>query len=131
DAHDPHARLRGRFDVLLDRERGIDDDRDALVRVADQVRAAPQVLVDELAEDHELRLTTGPARSARSVRFVAMAAREFFEGLEGRADPAKLGGLDHSYLFDIGGEGRWHVVIKDGKVTVTEGDAPADVTIRA
>ena len=58
-----------------------------------------------------------------------MAAREFFEGLEARADPAKLEGVENSYLFDIEGEGRWLVVVSAGALSVTEGDAPADVTI--
>jgi putative sterol carrier protein len=58
-----------------------------------------------------------------------MAARDFFEGLEARADRTKLEGLDHSYLFEIEGEGRWLVVVSGGGLTVTEGDAPADVTI--
>jgi putative sterol carrier protein len=59
-----------------------------------------------------------------------MAAREFFEGLEARADPAKLKGLEHSYLFDIEGEGRWRVAVSGGELSVTEGDGPADVTIK-
>jgi len=58
-----------------------------------------------------------------------MAAKEFFDGLEARADRAKLEGLEHSYLFDIEGEGRWLVSVSGGEVSVTEGDAPADVTI--
>src|SRR4051794_27849516 len=59
-----------------------------------------------------------------------MGAREFFEGLEGRVDRAKLEGLDDTYLFDIEGEGRWLVVVRGGELTVTEGDGPADVTIK-
>ena len=60
-----------------------------------------------------------------------MAAREFFEELASRSDPAKLDGIDQSYRFEIAGEGAWHVSVADAQVTVTEnGDAPADATIR-
>jgi putative sterol carrier protein len=56
-------------------------------------------------------------------------AREFFESLESRSDPTKVAGIDHTYLFEVGGEGTWLVVVRDGAVHVTEGAAPADVTI--
>ena len=49
-----------------------------------------------------------------------MAAREFFAALPEKADPARLAGVDSSYLFDIAGEGRWLVEVRDRKVTVTE-----------
>jgi putative sterol carrier protein len=61
-----------------------------------------------------------------------VAARAFFEGLETRADPGRLTGVDQSYRFEIEGEGMWHVVIRAGRVTVTEnGEGAADATIRA
>jgi putative sterol carrier protein len=61
---------------------------------------------------------------------VAETAQEFFAGLESSVDEQKLAGVNNSYLFDIEGEGRWFVDVKDGKLTVTPGDAPdADVTI--
>jgi putative sterol carrier protein len=58
--------------------------------------------------------------------------REFFEGLETRANGAKLAGLDHSYRFEIEGEGIWSVRVGAGRVVVTEGgeDDRADATIR-
>jgi putative sterol carrier protein len=60
-----------------------------------------------------------------------VAARAFFEGLEARADAAKLAGLDHTYRFEIDGEGAWNVRIHAGTVAVTEGAADgADATIR-
>ena len=60
-----------------------------------------------------------------------MDARAFFEGLESRAGRASLDGLEHSYRFEIEGEGVWSVDVRDGAVTVTEdGDRPADATIR-
>jgi putative sterol carrier protein len=58
-----------------------------------------------------------------------VAAREFFESLESRADEARLAGMDNSYLFDIEGEGQWLVSVADGKLNVSEGAADADATI--
>lgn len=58
-----------------------------------------------------------------------MAAAEFFESLPSRADPTKLAGVNNSYLFDIEGEGQWHVQVADGAVTVTPGGGHADATI--
>jgi hypothetical protein len=52
DAGDAHAlALRG-LDVLLDREGGVDDDGFSGGRIADEVRPATEVVVDELAEQH-------------------------------------------------------------------------------
>ena len=62
---------------------------------------------------------------------MAESAREFFEGLESRADPSKAAGMTASYLFDIQGAGQWKVVVVDGAVTVTEGPGEADCTITA
>ena len=45
---------------------------------------------------------------------------EFFASLPNRADPGRLAGVDHSYLFDITDKGRWLVEVHDGTVTVTE-----------
>ena len=58
-----------------------------------------------------------------------MSARDFFEGLETRVDQSKTAGMNNSYLFDIDGAGKWKVDVQDGNVEVTEGEAPADVTI--
>jgi putative sterol carrier protein len=58
-------------------------------------------------------------------------AREFFEGLEGRIDPAKTAGMSNSYVFEIDGAGTWRVEVDDGKVSVTEGGGDADATIAA
>ena len=60
-----------------------------------------------------------------------MAAREFFDSLESRADPSKLAGMSNTYVFDIEGEGRWLVTVADGKVNVAEGGGDADATITA
>jgi putative sterol carrier protein len=60
-----------------------------------------------------------------------MTAREFFESLESRADPAKTAGVNNSYLFDIEGAGRWKVDVRDGSLSVTEGGDDADVTLTA
>jgi putative sterol carrier protein len=60
-----------------------------------------------------------------------MEAREFFESLETRVDPAKAKGLTASYTFVIDGAGTWHVDVDDGKVSVTEDGGDADCTITA
>ena len=65
---EPHAVVRGRGQVLLDRERRVDDDRLAGLLVADEVGGAAEVLVDELLEQHEGTLTPGSARSHCSGR---------------------------------------------------------------
>jgi putative sterol carrier protein len=58
-----------------------------------------------------------------------VAAKEFFDKLESRADGAKLAGMTNSYVFDIEGEGLWRVAVADGKLAVTEGGGDADTTI--
>ena len=59
-----------------------------------------------------------------------MSAADFFTNLESKADPAKLAGVDNSYLFDIEGEGQWFVRVAGGAVSVTPGGgAGADATI--
>jgi putative sterol carrier protein len=58
-----------------------------------------------------------------------VAAQEFFDSLESRADASKLAGMSNSYLFDIEGEGQWHVDVRDGGITVTPGEGDADATI--
>ena len=55
-ADDAHAFALGRFQVRFDRERRVDDDRLARVGVADEVRAATEVVVDELPKQHVRRL---------------------------------------------------------------------------
>ena len=58
-----------------------------------------------------------------------MAAADFFNTLETRADAAKIAGMNNSFLFDIEGEGQWLVKVADGAVSVTEGTGDADATI--
>ncbi len=58
-----------------------------------------------------------------------MAAKDFFDTLETRADPSKVDGMNNSYLFDIDGEGQWFVDVHDGALAVSEGGGDADVTI--
>ena len=60
-----------------------------------------------------------------------MNAQDFFDGLEGRVDPAKTAGMNNSYLFDIEGAGKWLVDVRDGNVSVTEGGESADVVLSA
>jgi putative sterol carrier protein len=58
-----------------------------------------------------------------------VAAKDFFDSLESRADASKTAGMNNSYLFDIEGEGQWLVKVADGKVDVAEGGGDADATI--
>jgi putative sterol carrier protein len=52
-----------------------------------------------------------------------MRAKQFFEELPGKVDPARIAGIEHGYVFDVTGEGVWLVQIHEGKLTVTEGPA--------
>jgi len=58
-----------------------------------------------------------------------MRARQFFEEeLPANVDPERIKGISHSYVFDVTGEGRWLVEIRDGKLTVAENaDSEGDV----
>jgi len=67
----------------------------------------------------------------RYARAVVQSAREFFETLESRVDPAKTAGLDAAYRFDIDGAGTWVVRVANGSVHVNEGGGDADTTISA
>jgi hypothetical protein len=58
DADDPHTFLRGRRHVLLDRVRGVDDQCLAAGGIPDQVRGAAEIVVDELAEQHDEEANT-------------------------------------------------------------------------
>ena len=59
-----------------------------------------------------------------------MPAKEFFDSLEGEVEPEKIRDLNQSYLFDIAGEGRWLVEVRNGTLKVTEGwEGEADATI--
>jgi putative sterol carrier protein len=49
-----------------------------------------------------------------------MKPREFFAELPEKADPARLAGIEHSYVFDVTGEGVWLVRLHEGKLTVSE-----------
>jgi putative sterol carrier protein len=62
---------------------------------------------------------------------VADDAREFFESVERRLDPAKAAGQRASYRFVIRGAGSWRVAVDDGAVVVEESDADADCVIEA
>jgi putative sterol carrier protein len=62
---------------------------------------------------------------------VGDGVKEFFDGLEGRVDPAKTAGMNNSYVFEIDGAGTWKVDVRDGAVSVAEGGGDADCTISA
>jgi putative sterol carrier protein len=57
--------------------------------------------------------------------------QEFFEQLPEKVDPAKIAGVDNSYVFDVDGVGKWTVRVADGAVNVHEGAEDADCTISA
>jgi putative sterol carrier protein len=57
------------------------------------------------------------------------SARQFFDDLQGRADPSRADGLTASYRFDIAGAGSWRVDVENGAVTVTESQDPAECVI--
>ena len=57
-----------------------------------------------------------------------MKPKEFFAQLPEKADPARIAGIEHSYVFDVTGEGVWLVRLHEGKLTVTESpDGEGDV----
>ena len=57
-----------------------------------------------------------------------MKPREFFAELPEKADPSRIGGIEHSYVFDVTGEGVWLIELHDGKMTITENpDRDGDV----
>jgi putative sterol carrier protein len=59
-----------------------------------------------------------------------MPAKEFFDTLPERAKGERIDDVEHSYVFDIAGEGRWLVEVRDGAVKVTEGyEGDADAVI--
>jgi putative sterol carrier protein len=60
---------------------------------------------------------------------MAASAREFFETLEARADPAKTRGMSGSWRFDVEPAGSWVVRVTDGALHVDEGPGAADCTI--
>jgi hypothetical protein len=68
DVLDPHAHVAGHRQVVLDVELRVDHGGDAGVLVADQVGAAAEVVVDELAEDHLSAPTGSSASSSVSCR---------------------------------------------------------------
>jgi putative sterol carrier protein len=60
---------------------------------------------------------------------LADSVREFFEGLESRANPAKTAGMRNTYRFDVEGAGSWVVRVADGTLDVREGHDEADCAI--
>ncbi|MFQ5425942.1 MAG: SCP2 sterol-binding domain-containing protein [Gaiellales bacterium] len=56
---------------------------------------------------------------------------EFFATVEQRASPEQLDGVEASYRFDVTDVGSWHIDVRDRKMTVTQGEHPADCVISA
>ncbi len=60
-----------------------------------------------------------------------MSAEAFFAGLGPLVDPAKIAGIDNSFLFDVTDEGQWLVEVRNSTVEVSDGAGrTADVTIK-
>ena len=57
------------------------------------------------------------------------SVKEFFESLPEKVPAGRTAGITHSYLFEIADVGAWLVDVNDGSVSVTEGEAEADVRI--
>jgi putative sterol carrier protein len=57
------------------------------------------------------------------------SVEEFFETLPSRVPANSTDGIKNSYLFEIKDVGAWLVDVDDGTVTVTKGEAEADVRI--
>ena len=73
DVLDLHAHVARQLEVLVDLKARVDDRRDAGVLVADEVGGAAEVVVGELAEDHELQASrVGPPGAPGGRRVAAM-----------------------------------------------------------
>ena len=57
--------------------------------------------------------------------------KEFFETLADRANGSHSADFDASYVFVVDGAGIWTVVVKDGHVSVAEGDQGGECTFAA
>jgi putative sterol carrier protein len=57
------------------------------------------------------------------------SVKQFFESLPEVVPAGRTAGITHSYLFHITDVGTWLVDVNDGSVSVTEGEAQADVRI--
>ena len=62
---------------------------------------------------------------------MADSVNEFFQGLPGRVDPSRTGGMTNSFVFEIEGAGTWTVKVDAGQVSVSEGDKGGDCMIAA
>lgn len=64
-------------------------------------------------------------KNRRLISIMADTVAGFFEELAAKVDPAKIGGMNATYQFDITGDngGTWHVKIADGKAEVASGPA--------
>jgi putative sterol carrier protein len=56
-------------------------------------------------------------------------AKEIFEAMPAQIPAENTAGITHTYLFEIKDVGTWLMDVNDGKLTVTEGEAEADVRI--
>jgi hypothetical protein len=107
---------------------------------AELVRVAPDLVgleigIESSADVRARRLPGLDPHGARLYPLLrygcAVAAKDFFDSLESRADPSKLAGMTNSYLFEIENEGEWLVTVADGHLSVAQGGGAADATITA
>ena len=95
-----------------------------------------EILADSIEAMEAKVMPAERARSARPVVTSADAADFFSTVLPGKVDPQGAVGLDLAVQFDLGGPGGgiWLLVVRDGKVEVTERTEPspeAAATVRA
>ena len=57
------------------------------------------------------------------------SVHEFFETLPSRIPAGSTDGIKNTYLFEVRDAGTWLVAVDGGTVTVTPGEAEADVRI--
>jgi hypothetical protein len=60
-----------------------------------------------------------------------MEVRDFFARIARRAHLSELEHLRATYRYEIRGAGTWRVIVRDGDVSVEEGDGPCDCTLAA
>jgi SCP-2 sterol transfer family protein/SnoaL-like protein len=60
---------------------------------------------------------------------VAETVQQFFQSLPARVPAENTAGMTNSYLFEIKQVGTWLVDVRDGTITVNEGEGEADVRL--
>jgi len=60
--------------------------------------------------------------------FKVSSVPEYFSTLQNRFEPEGAAGVDATFQFELGAAGTYHVVVKDGGMTVVEGASAAPTT---